>query len=338
MNKLVIKEPFSLGLILSYKCTSSCKHCIYASSAAWPADWISKADLEKILAQIAPTIQASPYGPKAIGVNTGVHITGGEPFLNFDLLLDVTKLLREFKIPSTFVETNCFWAKDDKSTREKLIELKEAGLDGILISVNPFILESVAFEKTKRVATIGRDIFGHNSIIYQELFFELFTSLGLKGTMSLDKFLAIASSSMGYIELLPMGQATYKLEDLFRKYPIERFFGISCTGELTRQWHNHIDNYCNYIPGFCSGISLGDAKELKALLKGINLETRPILKALATDIKKLYEIGTGKFGYKENPDGYISKCHLCVDIRRHIANQTEEFKELSPKEFYNRLG
>ncbi|MEM2685430.1 MAG: hypothetical protein QXH61_08350 [Candidatus Nezhaarchaeales archaeon] len=32
-----------------------------------------------------------------------------------------------------------------------------------------------------------------------------------------------------------------------------------------------------------------------------------------------------------------SKCHPCIDIRRHIAQQTDRFKELKPKEFYYHL-
>jgi len=41
--------------------------------------------------------------------------------------------------------------------------------------------------------------------------------------------------------------------------------------------------------------------------------------------------------YKELSGGYVSKCHLCLDIRRHIAEQTSEFEELRPIEFYRHL-
>ena len=41
-----------------------------------------------------------------------------------------------------------------------------------------------------------------------------------------------------------------------------------------------------------------------------------------------------EFGYSEKEDGYICKCHLCLDIRKHIIGKTEGFKELKPKEFY----
>ena len=140
-----------------------------------------------------------------------------------------------------------------------------------------------------------------------------------------------------HIELLPMGRAPYELGYLYRKYPSSRFFGESCKEELTREWHVHIDNYGNYMSGYCGGISLGDAGELDTICRGIDLDERPILEALIRDLENLYGIAVKEFNYKDLPEGYISKCHLCVDIRRHIVNLTDEYKELRPKEFYLHL-
>ena len=143
MKKLYIPEPISGGLLLSYKCSSECKHCMYASSPKWNADWIAEDDVEKILTQLASRIQPSPYGSESISLNYGLHFTGGEPFLNFDLLLRSTEIANKLNIPSTFVETNCYWCTNDELTRNRLWQLKHAGLNGILISVNPFILEII---------------------------------------------------------------------------------------------------------------------------------------------------------------------------------------------------
>jgi hypothetical protein len=51
----------------------------------------------------------------------------------------------------------------------------------------------------------------------------------------------------------------------------------------------------------------------------------------------LYDFGVKEFGYKELEDGYISKCHLCLDIRRYIVSLTGDYNELSPREFYFNL-
>ena len=337
MSKLHIPEPVSGGILLSYKCTSECKHCMYACSPRWKADWLSEKDAEKILNQLADKIRPSPFGPNEIGINYGLHFTGGEPFLNFDLLLKIIEMANGHGIPSTFVETNCLWCIDDETTREKLKQLKKVGLHGILISVNPFILEQVPFERTERAARISKEIFSKNVISYQEFFYRQFKGFNIKNSLSFEEYLQKAGhESLYHIELLPMGRAAYKLAYLHKKYPARQFFGESCKQELTRDWHVHIDNYGNYMTGYCGGISLGDARDLDSLHE-IDLDEKPILEALVTNLKKLYEFGVEEFGYTELSEGYISKCHLCVDIRKCLAKQTEEFEELKPRGFYSHL-
>lgn len=332
--KISIPEPFSGGIILSYKCNTNCKHCMYACSPKWEGDWISEEDAHRILAWLSERLHGKYPYPDRIGVNYGIHFTGGEPFLNFDLLLKVTEMADRLEIPSTFVETNCFWCREDETTREKLIQLKDAGLDGILISVNPFALERIPFERMERAARISREIFGPNAIIYQSYFYDQFRKLGIKGTLPFEEYMQRAGYGLQHAELLPGGRISYKLGYLYEKYPAKLFFRESCRQELIREWHIHIDNYCNYVPGYCAGISLGDARELDALCNGIELNDMPVLKALLTRLEELYELGK-ELGYAEQ-EGYISKCHLCLDIRRHLV-KLGEFKELKPLEFYEHL-
>jgi MoaA/NifB/PqqE/SkfB family radical SAM enzyme len=211
MKKLYIPEPVSGGILLSYKCTGECKHCMYSCSPRWKADWISEEDAERILNQLAGKIVGNPFGPDRIGINYGIHFTGGEPFLNFELLLKITQIAHELAIPSTFVETNCFWCTDDKTTREKLIQLKDAGLSGILISVNPFILEHIPFERSQRAMRLSREIFGRDVIIYQEFFYHQFKRLEIRNTLPLEEYLRISPDGLRYVELLLMGRAPYKL-------------------------------------------------------------------------------------------------------------------------------
>jgi hypothetical protein len=307
---------------------------MYACSPNWDSNWFSEKDAEKILTQLAGRIKESPFGPNKIGINYGLHFTGGEPFLNFELLLKIVKMANEFDIPSTLVETNCFWCIDDKTTREKMLQLRDVGLDGILLSVNPFVLEHVPFERTERASRISKEVFGENVIIYQSFFYDDFKSLMIKDILSFNEYLQKSPSSIYYVELIPMGRAAYQLGYLYKKLPLKYFFMESCLEELTRGWHIHIDNYCNYVPNYCGGISLGDARNLYSLCQGIDLSDKPILGAIVKGLKNLYEFGVREFGYRELDGGYVSKCHLCLDIRKHIAHQTSEFEELKPREFY----
>nr|HDO81234.1 radical SAM protein [Candidatus Bathyarchaeota archaeon] len=335
MAELMVPEPFSGGLLLSYKCNVSCRHCMYACSPKWRGDWIGEEDARRVLSHLADKARGRYAHPGVIGINYGFHFTGGEPFLRFDLLFRLVEVAGEVRLPSTFVETNCFWCRSDDVVRERLEELKEAGLSGILVSVNPFIVEKVPFERIERAVRVGLEVFGGNVIVYQKVFFDLFRRMRLKGTMRFEDFLRVAGYSLKRAELIPAGRMPYKLGYLYRRHPARSFFGMSCRGELLREWHIHVDNYCNYVPGYCAGLSLGDARRLDEVCRGINLKGMKVLKALLTDLRRLYELGR-EHGYREDEEGYVSKCHLCVDVRRHLVEKGT-FKELRPVEFYDHL-
>ncbi|MEM1658112.1 MAG: radical SAM protein [Candidatus Jordarchaeales archaeon] len=335
MSEPCVPKPFSGGIFLSYKCNLRCRHCMYACSPRWKGDWISEEDALKVLSQLAEGVRGRYPDTELVGINYGFHFTGGEPFLKFDLLLELVEASSRLGLPSTFVETNCFWCRSYDDVRGKMEELKGAGLKGILVSVNPFIVESVPFERIERAVRVGVEVFGRNVIVYQALFFELFKSMGLRGTMSFQRFLEEAGGVLRYAELIPAGRAPYKLGDLYVKYPAKHFFGSSCRREILRDWHIHVDNYCNYIPGYCAGISFGDARNMSEVCSPLSLKKCQVVKALLSDLRELYELGR-KHGYKELEEGYVSKCHLCLDIRRHLVS-SGEFPELKPVEFYDHI-
>jgi MoaA/NifB/PqqE/SkfB family radical SAM enzyme len=337
MSTLILPEPVSGGLFLSYKCTNECRHCMYACSPKWKADWLPENDAETFLRELSTRIRPSPWGPDRVGVSWGLHFTGGEPFLNFDLLLRIVTMAADLKIPSTFVETNGHWCTGENETFEKLRQLREAGLRGLLVSVNPFILEHVPFERTERAVRVGRTVFGRNLMVYQDLFYHLFRNLGVADTLSFENLVSMVGRGiLACAEWLPMGRLPYRFGRMFEKAPAKRFFDESCGEDLARDWHVHVDNYGNYMTGFCGGISMGDFREIGALCRGVDLRAHPVIEALTTKLERLFEIGR-ELGYREIPEGYIGKCHLCVDIRKHIVQQTDEFRELRPVEYYLHL-
>jgi len=331
-----VPRPISAGLLLSYRCTAECRYCMYACSPKW-SGWISEDLLEVTLSKLAGKIVPSPFGPNRVSLNYGLHFTGGEPFLNFPLLLKAVELARELGIPSTFVETNCYWCTGDEVTREKLLLLKEKGLAGILISVNPFYLEYVPFERTERGIRLAREVFGPNLMVYQAEYYALFRQLGIRGRLSYEEYLRLPAGRNLRVEMFLMGRAAYKLGDFYPKYPAAYFLEQPCIPPPLRDWHNHFDNYGNFLPGYCGGLSLGDVHQLEELVEeGLELEERPVLKFLAEqDFRGLLHFAR-EFGYRELREGYISKCHLCVDIRRFLASRLD-LRELRPREFYSFL-
>jgi hypothetical protein len=341
--KIKFPSPISGGLILSYTCSSECRHCIYGCSPKWSSDWISEENLGKTMEQLSGRIIPSPYGPKGTTLSHGLHFTGGEPFLNFDLLCKASDIARKLRIPSTFVETNCFWATNDKVTKEKLRLLKSKGLHGIMISVNPFYLEYVPFERTERAIRIGLEVFNENVMVYQLEYYRQFMQWGIKDSVSFPDYLKIERKEnfLQNTEFFMMGRAPSKLKEELKEIlpllPASFLFDESCIGSFIRNWHNHFDNYGNYVPGFCGGVSLGDCRSLDMILsEGIETEEYPVLNFLINeDMKGLFSFARN-YGYQELEGGYFSKCHLCTDLRKFLVNKGE-FKELTPKEFYLHL-
>jgi hypothetical protein len=309
---------------------------MYACSPSW-GDWISEEQLELLLSQLAGKITPSPHGPAGVGLNQGLHFTGGEPFLKFDLLLKGTRMAAELEIPSTFVETNCYWCSGDDVTREKLELLKASGLRGILISVNPYYLEFVPFERTERGIRIAQEVFEENVMIYQWNYYAAFKKLAIKGRVPLEDYLDLARGEdlARRVEMFLAGRAVYSLGGLYPGRPPETFLDEPCQPPFLRSWHNHFDNYGNWMPGYCGGISLGKWQNLDELLeRGVDADRHPILKYLAEqDLRGLLSFAED-LGYQRSPDGYVSRCHLCIDIRRHLSAR-EQFEELAPREFYS---
>jgi len=341
-----VPEPISGGLILSYRCSARCRHCMYACSKEWPADWISEEDAGRILQGLAGRIHAGPYGSGVLSLNHGLHFTGGEPFLNFPLLSRCVETARELDIPGLFAETNCFWATSENRAREMLASLKVRGLVGILISVNPFYLEYVPFERTERAIRVGREVFGANVMVYQQSYYEMFRTMKTTGTVAFESFLRMEGGGRfaENTEFFLSGRAPYSMEyleaeglELFPRSSAEAFLREPCRPDFLRRWHNHFDNYGNFVPGYCGGLSLGDSRELGRLLsEGIRLDERPVLRFIVEDDFRGLLGFAQERGYERNPEGYFSKCHLCADIRRHLVG-VEDFPELRPREFYRRL-
>jgi hypothetical protein len=313
---------------------------MYACSPEWKADWISENGLREFLSVLSGKILPAPRGKESIGLSHGLHFTGGEPFLNYDLLLKATEMSEEFSIPSTFVETNCSWCTNDDLTREKLKSLRDAGLKGIMISVNPFYAEYIPFERTERCIHLSMEVFGHNVFVYQFEYYSRFKELGIRRRISLKEYLELSSheSLTQNVELFLMGRANEALKDFYPAYPAQNFFSYPCSPPFLRDWHNHFDNYGNFMPGFCGGISLGHWRDIDRMLNdGIDLDEHPVLAFLCReDMEGLYRFASDH-GFKESQDGYLSKCHVCLDIRKHLVS-TGHYPELQPREFYDHIG
>lgn len=329
VNHLASLHPTDVGLILSYKCQSRCAHCIYNCSPNWK-EWIQTEDIHKAL-------EAMLLWPQAFQV----HFTGGEPFLNFHVLLQAVEIATELGIPR-YVETNAGWAVTEKLVDKRLTALYQAGLQAILISVSPFHAETIPPDRTLRTIQKSIEIFGpENTLVYQSHWFEQLKAFHTNQPTPLEKYIETFGQAetgrlfwKGY-GLISGGRAGYQLGHLAPQQPAEYFNGEDCAYEILYSQHSHFDLYGNFIPGFCGGLSLGSWYDLPVLLARYQRKDFPTIFSILIEYGPygLFEAAVLEYNYKPLPNGYAGKCHLCADVRRHLSTNGS-FPELQPAQYY----
>src|SRR5512139_2337197 len=76
-----IPPLLSGGIVLTYRCTNACRHCLYRCSPGRPDEWMSLETARRIFA----AFRREPY-------LHSLHLAGGEAMLRFDLLLEIVRL------------------------------------------------------------------------------------------------------------------------------------------------------------------------------------------------------------------------------------------------------
>lgn len=324
-------HPTDLGLILSYRCQSACAHCLYNCGLAWD-EWMTPADVEQALDALLlwdPPPQ--------------VHVTGGEPFLNFPLLLHAVKASVGRGL-LTYAETNAGWCVRESLVTQRFAQLRDAGMQFILISCSPFHAETIPPARTLLAIRAAVEVFGsEGTIVYLPEWLAQINSFGPDRTTRLDEYVeAFGIENAGRLfwegyGLISGGRSGYRLGHLTDLRPPATFRGQNCRREILHAHHSHFDLYGNYISWFCGGLSVGSWKNLPSVLESFAAGRYPPLieVLLGQGPYGLFELAEEKYGYKLGTQGFAGKCHLCVDIRRHLLS-LEDFDELKPREFYER--
>jgi hypothetical protein len=304
--------------------------CLYNCGPRWKKESMPP----EMLRQALEAMAIWPQRPQ-------VHLTGGEPFLHFDLLLEGTHIAAELGI-TVYLETSAAWCTDEEKAVEHFRALKEAGLQAVLISCSPFHAERIPAIRTILAARAAIDVFGaHRTIVYQSQFLDLMRQFDVEHPTPLSRYEEVFGTEEAHrilwqgFGIISGGRSGYALEHLAPKHPAEAFAHESCAGTLLYARHSHFDLYGNYLPGFCGGLTVGDWRELGQVLDDFQAERYPPL------IKVLIERGPyglmrlarEEHGYAPCEEGYTGKCHLCVDVRRHLI-ETGDFEELHPQGFY----
>jgi hypothetical protein len=327
-----VLHPVDLGLILSYKCQAACAHCLYNCNPEWK-DWMSPGEVRTAL-----------EATMEWGERFQVHITGGEPFLNFPLLLHAVRIASELGI-SNYLETNAGWCVRGELVEDRFLALRDAGLGAVLISCSPFHAEMIPFERTLLAIQKALEIFGRRGVIvYLSEWLDQIQSLDKGGTTDLEEYVATYGAQNagrmfweGY-GLISGGRSGYRLGHLMEGRQASHFQGVDCRREILYSHHSHFDLYGNFISGFCGGLTVGDWHTLPELRKRFQGGNYPKLISILMDEGPfgLFNFAQREYEYLPLEGGYAGKCHIWLDVRRHLV-QLADFPELKPREFYERF-
>ncbi|MCP4215626.1 MAG: 4Fe-4S cluster-binding domain-containing protein [bacterium] len=314
------------GLITNYYCSSSCKHCLYCSSPTWDKEYIDEKTAESLFEKSA-----------SLGCDS-LHIGGGEPMLDFPGLIKILKVAERTGIRIEYVETNSSWYKNHEQAKAMLKELPKLSVQTLLISISPFHNEYIPFYKVKGVIEACHGT-GLSVMPWIKDFYGDLDSFDDKQTHSLSEYME--AFGPGYLKNVfsrywvhPGGRALTAFPDLYGKKSTEALTS-HCSGcnELTNTSHFHFDLYGNYVPGLCSGIRI-DHRDIGYSLPEKEYPYLYLLfnKGIKGFFKKAVTLG---FAPKK---AYVSKCHLCLNIRRFLVMEKKlEPKEFGPRNYYKEV-
>jgi len=313
----------SAGLLLTYKCNCSCEFCYYNCSPRQGG-----------LMPVAMAINAWQSLKNLAGDAARVHITGGEPFLYWEHLIEILEAAKKEKLGAIdMIETNGFWAVDKKTIERRLKELDELGMYRLKISCDPFHQEYVDIELVRLLAEVASSVLGKGRVMVRWGKY-LQQPKGNKTITEADRNLRYISAMKDY-PCRFTGRATSRLAEMMATTPIEKLGSANCRVTFLGAKGVHIDPFGNVFSGTCSGIILGNIAQnpLENIWCQFHPSGNEVLSTLfnfgpAGLLKQVLELG-----YKQR-ELYADKCHLCTDIRRFLFDKGLFKSIVGPAECY----
>ena len=268
------------------------------------------------------------------GENAKVHITGGEPFLYFDHVLEILNEGQKRKLGGVdSLETNGYWATDRMVIEKRLRLLDGAGLERLKISWDPFHAEYIDIECVRRLAEIAEEILGSERVLVRWAKY-LDEPVKMKGELLEDRIKGYRAAVADY-PCRFTGRGAGQLGDLFAKTPVEALHGQDCKSAFLSSKGVHIDPYGNVFSGLCSGIIIGNVEEKP--LERIWAEFDPSKMEL---VGQLFDGGPAAIAEKTENSRYkiktmyAGKCHFCGDLRQFFFDNCEHKRIIGPCDCY----
>jgi hypothetical protein len=308
LNRL---EFFITGL-----CSSNCKHC-----SVKPKSFHNR-HIDKDLAAAIVKRVTEKYNLDS------VMTFGGEPLLFPDIVCAIHREARNAGVSTRQVITNGLWSRSGEETERIASDIAEAGVNNVLVSVDAFHQEfiSIGFVRKSLLALLKAGI---NNIKLSPCWIisEKDKNRYNETTKQLLQELEDLRIPLGRGNILvPEGAA---LEHLHEFVPARKImWNESCSNIRYSDPLDAIQSVCIDPDGqinACRGFVIGNAVEgdISEALDRYDPYALPEIKiVMEEDMNGLLQYAR-TLGLDAEPEGYYTKCDMCMDLRRKIGDFTK---------------
>jgi MoaA/NifB/PqqE/SkfB family radical SAM enzyme len=312
------------GLMLTYKCPAACEFCYYNCSP----------DKEGLM-PIEMALNAWQSLIDLAGPSAEIHITGGEPFLYFDHLVELlAEAQRRKLIGLDAIETNAYWAKDRDTVLKRMKILKTLGIRRLKISWDPFHAEYIDEENVTLLAGTAKEVIGPENVLVR---WDKYLGCGIDmKTLDLTQRCEMYKQATLDCPVRFTGRAANKLANFFQGGSVEEVTKKDCSKSFLSPKGVHIDPYGNVFSGLCSGITIGNVNKasLKDIWKSFDPANMPVVSSLVKGSPSALLDEAVDLGFQVRPR-YADKCHLCSDLRQFFFDKDRYYPIISPAECYS---
>jgi len=322
-NEPKFKLWSSAGLLLTYKCNAECEFCYYNCSPQ-----------KNSLMPVDTAIRAWQSLKILAGDAAKIHITGGEPFLYWDHLLEILRQAKKQNLgPVDIIETNAFWAENEKIITKRLKALDELAMKRLKISCDPFHQEYVDIEPVRRLADLAAKILGEKRILVRWKKY-IDEPIDMKN-LSPDQLNQHYLSAMKDYPCRHTGKAAGKLAQLVADKTVRSLSSMNCSSAFLSAKGVHIDPLGNVFSGTCSGIILANVNQnpLEDIWERFHPADNQFINTLFSKGPAGLLDKAEKLGYK-TAALYADKCHLCTDIRNFLFDKGSCKSVVGPGQCY----
>ncbi len=320
-----ISHLYSGGLVVNYVCSSACAHCSYRSSPKRDRAYITYAQALDNCRTV-----------RRLGCRS-VHIGGGEPFLDRDGLFQALAAARDAGVGIDYIETNSSWYRDHAHATALLRDVRRAGCDTLLISIDPFHNAHIPFNKVKGAMAACRDA-GVGIFPWRMEFFDEVNEFEDTTTHSLDEY--VTRYGDAYLPGLGQrygpslsGRAVSTFAPFMEPEPLTSILaqGRRMGRGLTETGHFHVDLYGNYLPTGFPGFTVA-IEDLGGTLPADRYPAATTL--YRNGLEGLLDLARSQYGFTPR-DTYRHPRELLDTVAGHLVRTAPKaFPDLGPTEYY----